>query len=294
MEPMFVLIRTAVEAIYSRDPEQVTAGLDTLRKVANALRGVVGEATSVEIAVRTKHGRVNPDAARKLAYQRELVAQTDALVTLLDPEQTSDEDLIAIASAINVGLLEDMHRAHVEHNELHHKEHSEECHIKRADYDLFRVPYQRVYSTEPSIDNGLVGLSELQAIVMDAVDNLVMLVGVALHPALADPTEDALTAQLQNGGMARVQTMMAEWAKQHMEFMQNFQLTNMSELQERYDLDRSQLPPGNVGAAIRLEPSVFSPNAEQLLTIRAQVQGGMLSIDDELTIPEDWNEGGAL
>ena len=94
--------------------------------------------------------------------------------------------------------------------------------------------------------------------------------------------------------MARVQTMMAEWAKQHMEFMQNFQLTNMSELQERYDLDRSQLPPGNVGAAIRLEPSVFSPNAEQLLTIRAQVQGGMLSIDDELTIPEDWNEGGAL
>lgn len=293
MEPMFVLIRSAVESIYTGEPEKVKTGLDTLHRVADALRSVVGEAISIEAAVRAEHGRVNPAAARKLAYQRELVAQTDALITLLDVEQTSNEDLITIATAINIGLVEDMYRAHVEHNQLHHGDHSEECHVKRADFDLFRVPYQRIYSTDTTIDNGLIGLSELQAIVMDAVDNVVMLVGVALHPALANPTEDALTAQLQNGGMNRVQTMMAEYAKHNGEFMQNFQLTNMSELQERYGLDRSQLPPGNIGAAIHIEPSVFSPSAEQLLNIRAQVQGNMLSIDDELTIPEDWNEGGA-
>lgn len=293
-EPFFMVVRNAVNEIYSREPKRIAEGLRVLDMMIKSSAHIAEMGREVRDEIFAEHGSVRGDAERKLLYHENMLEQTRILRIIMDPSQVDDEQLLSIANALNIEFLQDIRDKQIKGNLAAHGDH-EECHVRDAGFDLLRVPYQRIYSLDPEVDNTLPELPEISGILLDANDSTIMPYSLVFHPALVSPSEDALHTQMDNGGLQAVQRIVGEWAQENISFMQFFRIESTNKLlSELGDKIEGDIPRNAMGAALAITPGVFSPQPQHLRNVLATVLNPLgdpeLDADTELTIPADWME----
>ena len=170
-----------------------------MKSVSVVTRAIREHIPNGEFEKSRKLGYMAASIASSMSPEHKVMAQENAMRLLImtdlyDPEKTTPEERDAFFNrAINL-YIEQL----FDHNKQALRAHVEaDCGTEGCVYDRwveqhgaeessYQVLYKRVFSQEPTVDNGIESLPDLMVNLVDRADGEIAPISIALHPIIRD------------------------------------------------------------------------------------------------------------